>query len=78
MSLFECPCYRPLLGSVQLSETDAVSLDAICREYGVKLIVLRSYGLLGYLRVRGAYNNGCSGLLVCTCSLVALRRAPLC
>ncbi|GAB4817852.1 hypothetical protein N2152v2_004898 [Parachlorella kessleri] len=35
----------------QLSETDAVSLDEICREYGVKLILLRSYGLMGYLRI---------------------------
>lgn len=36
--------------AMQLIESDAVALDGICREYGVKLLILRSYGLLGYIR----------------------------
>lgn len=36
---------------LQLAEADAVKLDEICREHGLKLILIRSYGLVGYLRV---------------------------
>ena len=35
---------------LQLVERDAVALDALCRRHGVRLLLLRSYGLAGYLR----------------------------
>lgn len=31
----------------QLGEADAEALDKTCREHGVRLLLLRSYGLLG-------------------------------
>jgi hypothetical protein len=37
----------PLL---QLREADALAIDAICRQHGVPLLLLRSYGLCGYVR----------------------------
>ncbi|KAL4859524.1 NEDD8-activating enzyme E1 regulatory subunit AXR1 [Chlorella vulgaris] len=39
-----------LVIATQLGETDAVTIDGICRQHGVKLVLLRSYGLLGYVR----------------------------
>lgn len=39
-----------LVVATQLCETDAVTIDKICRQHGVRLLLLRSYGLLGYLR----------------------------
>ena len=44
------PCPRPLPAALQLGEADAVELDAICRQAGVRLLLLRSYGLVGYVR----------------------------
>lgn len=35
----------------QMREPHLVKLDAICRAHGVILVVARSYGLAGYLRV---------------------------
>jgi amyloid beta precursor protein binding protein 1 len=43
-----------LVIATQLSETTAIALDALCRERGVALVLARSYGLVGYLRV--SYN----------------------
>lgn len=45
-------CALPLtpLARRQLGEADAVTIDQICREHGVRLLLLRSYGLVGYLR----------------------------
>ena len=34
----------------QLEEALALKLDSICREAGVLLLLVRSYGLAGYLR----------------------------
>lgn len=35
-----------------MREPDLIKLDEICRAKGVKLLVARSYGLAGYMRVR--------------------------
>lgn len=40
-----------LVIATQLPEGSAVVLDALCRERGVALVLARSYGLVGYLRV---------------------------
>ena len=40
----------PAFHAPQLSETDATNLDAICRQHGVCLLLLRSYGLVRALR----------------------------
>ncbi|KAL4419001.1 hypothetical protein ABPG77_000866 [Micractinium sp. CCAP 211/92] len=39
-----------LVIATQLAEADAVTIDAICRQHGVRLLLLRSYGLMGYVR----------------------------
>ncbi|PSC68884.1 NEDD8-activating enzyme E1 regulatory subunit [Micractinium conductrix] len=39
-----------LVIATQLGEADAVTIDNICRQHGVRLLLLRSYGLLGYVR----------------------------
>ena len=59
-----CPTPPP---APQLSETDAVALDDICRGYGVKLVLIRSFGLVGYLRVRlvGPLRGGICWLVLC-------------
>lgn len=33
-----------------MGEADAANLDAICRQHGVRLLLVRSYGLVGYVR----------------------------
>jgi amyloid beta precursor protein binding protein 1 len=43
------PCRLSFL-PLQLGEADAVRLDLVCRQHGVRLLLLRSYGLLGYVR----------------------------
>eukprot|EP00887_Chlorella_sp_A99_P005358 scaffold1.g5358.t1 len=40
-----------LVVATQLIESDAAALDRVCREAGVPLLLVRSYGLLGFLRV---------------------------
>lgn len=46
-----CPaCCHPASHIPQLSETDATNLDAICRQHGVRLLLLRSYGLVSTLQ----------------------------
>jgi hypothetical protein len=35
-----------------MREPDLIALDQLCRGWGVKLIAVRSYGLVGRLRVR--------------------------
>ena len=35
----------------QVNEATAVKLDMLCREHGSKLILARSFGLVGYVRV---------------------------
>lgn len=35
----------------QLHESDAIALDGICRAHGTRLLLARSYGLVGYVRV---------------------------
>ena len=47
-----------LVLATQLSDSVASALDKICRDQGIKLVLARSYGLVGYLRVR---------LFVCVC-----------
>ena len=37
---------------VQAREDTTVQLDSICRQAGIKLLVVRSYGLVGLVRVR--------------------------
>ena len=47
------PCFfksYTLVIATQISERDALALDAICRESGIPLILARSYGLVGMLR----------------------------
>jgi hypothetical protein len=34
-----------------MREEQLLALDAACREYGVALIIARSYGLVGYVRI---------------------------
>lgn len=36
---------------LQLGETVSIKLDGLCCGFGVKLLMARSYGLVGYLRV---------------------------
>ena len=43
----------------QVQERVAIELDAVCRRLGVMLIIARSFGLVGYLRVS---NRDCKGL----------------
>ena len=38
--------------TLQICEGDAVRLDKACRVANVKLLIVRSFGLVGYLRVR--------------------------
>jgi len=40
-----------LVIATQLGEGPAAALDAACRGHRVKLLLARSYGLVGYLRV---------------------------
>jgi hypothetical protein len=35
-----------------MPEQQLLQLDELCRSKGVKLLVVRSYGLVGYMRVR--------------------------
>lgn len=42
--------FPPACPPLQLSEADAVTIDAICRQHSVRLLLLRSYGLMGYVR----------------------------
>lgn len=39
-----------LVIATQLGEANSIELDKICRQFGVKLLMARSYGLVGYLR----------------------------
>lgn len=39
------PCHT------QMREQQLLELDALCRSKGVKLLIVRSYGLMGYMRV---------------------------
>jgi hypothetical protein len=34
-----------------MREEQLLALDAVCREYGVALIMARSYGLVGHVRI---------------------------
>ena len=36
---------------LQMREQDLIRLDKVCRGYHVPLLIARSYGLVGYLRV---------------------------
>lgn len=49
MSLASATC--PLQCPPQMREAELIKLDEICRAKGVKLLVARSYGLVGYMRV---------------------------
>mmetsp|Transcript_21156 Transcript_21156/g.58704 ORF Transcript_21156/g.58704 Transcript_21156/m.58704 type:complete len:539 (-) Transcript_21156:37-1653(-) len=40
-----------LVVATQMREQDVAKLDALCREGGVKLLIARSYGLMGYIRI---------------------------
>ena len=44
----------------QVQERVAIELDAVCRRLGVMLIIARSFGLVGYLRVSHRHCNGLS------------------
>jgi len=37
-----------------MREQDVLKLEAICRDMKVTLVIVRSYGLMGMLRVRAA------------------------
>lgn len=37
--------------SPQMREQQLLELDALCRSKGIKLLIVRSYGLMGYMRV---------------------------
>jgi hypothetical protein len=37
-----------------MPEVQLLQLDELCRAKGVKLLVVRSYGLMGYMRVSAA------------------------
>lgn len=37
---------------LQMQEQQLLRLDELCRNKGVKLLAARSYGLMGYMRVR--------------------------
>lgn len=45
--------FQPLfdIGWLQLVEDSMVKLDKICREANVKLVLVRSYGLAGFVRI---------------------------
>ena len=51
-----------------MREQDLMQLDTICRKCKVPLLIARSYGLVGYLRVGHKYSfrksPRCTGLLV--------------
>ena len=47
--------FNSLCCGLQLGEANSIELDKICRQFGVKLLMARSYGLVGYLRVRAAF-----------------------
>jgi hypothetical protein len=36
-----------------MPEQQLLELDGLCRSRGTKLLAVRSYGLVGYMRVRG-------------------------
>jgi amyloid beta precursor protein binding protein 1 len=40
-----------LLLFLQMPEQQLLRLDELCRAKGVKLLVVRSYGLMGFMRV---------------------------
>ncbi len=40
---------------MQMREQDLIRLDEVCRKYNVPLLIARSYGLVGYLRVSVAH-----------------------
>lgn len=42
-----------------MEESLLVKLDGVCRDYGVKLLTARSYGLIGHLRVSTAPEQQC-------------------
>jgi hypothetical protein len=39
---------------LQMREQQLLELDALCRFKGIKLLIVRSYGLMGYMRVSHA------------------------
>ena len=53
---------------MQMREQDLMQLDTICRKCKVPLLIARSYGLVGYLRVGHKHSlcgiPCCMGLLV--------------
>ena len=42
---------------LQMREEQLLALDAVCREYGVALIMARSYGLVGHVRISVAVRH---------------------
>lgn len=46
---FTLRCYA--VSYLQMPEQQLLKLDEVCRSKGVKLLVVRSYGLMGYMRV---------------------------
>ena len=45
-----------LIPDMQMREQDLMRLDEVCRKYQVPLLIARSYGLVGYLRVSGMHS----------------------
>ena len=43
---------------MQMREPDLLKLDAVCRGQGVTLLVVRSFGLMGLLRVSESFLPG--------------------
>jgi len=48
-------------------ESHLLSLEALCRSKGVKLLAVRAYGLMGYIRVRIGGGGGRVCVCVCVC-----------
>lgn len=44
---------------VQMREQQLLKLDELCQSKGVKLLAVRSYGLMGYMRVRTLQQTSC-------------------
>jgi hypothetical protein len=54
-----------------MREQQLLELDALCRSKGIKLLIVRSYGLMGYMRV----SYTCTVLALfphCACTVLAM------
>lgn len=63
-----------LIIASQLKEPDALALDELCRARQIKLLLARSYGLIGYLRVR--YHSWMANSFCCMFLMVHTHLGP--